>query len=113
MMVERTFDRRDKGREIDVLVNLAVEGFDDSVFQRVGLAGEIEDIFHGRANPVVLGRAGIGPHRTVALLKHPDDGVAGASLIVDRFGGHLGKVLSGLAIWLTLTYNANALHRSV
>lgn len=69
-------------------MNLTVEGFDDSVFQRVGLAGEIEDIFHGRADPVVLGRAGLGPHRTVALLKHPDDGVAGASLIVDRFGGH-------------------------
>jgi hypothetical protein len=27
---------------------------------------------------------------SVALLKHSDDGVAGASLIVDRFGGNLG-----------------------
>ena len=111
-MVKRMFDRRDKGREIDVLVNLAVKGFNDSVLQCVGLAGEIEHIYHGRTNPVVLWRAGIGPHRTVALLKHPGDGVAAASLIVDRFSGHLGRLLSELAIGPTLTYNANALHRS-
>jgi hypothetical protein len=42
-----------------------------------------------RSDAFVLGRAAIGPHRAAALLKHPDDCVAGASLIVDRFGGHL------------------------
>jgi hypothetical protein len=31
----------------------------------------------------------------VALLKDSDDGVAGASLIVDRFGGHLGRATFG------------------
>lgn len=67
MMIERTFDRRDKGREIDV-VNLTVEGFDDGVFQCVGMAAEIEDVFHGRADPFVLRRAGVGSYRPMALL---------------------------------------------
>ena len=49
----------------------------------------------GRANPVVLRRAGVGPHRTVALLKDSDDGVARASLIVDGLGGHLGRATFG------------------
>jgi hypothetical protein len=88
-VVELGNDRRHEGREIHVLVNLTVEGFDDSVLQRVSPFAKIEYVFDRRSDAFVLGRAAIGPHRTVALLKHPDDGVAGASLIVDRFGGHL------------------------
>ncbi|OCX33135.1 hypothetical protein QU42_00250 [Bradyrhizobium sp. UASWS1016] len=60
------------------------------------MAGEIEDIFHGRADPLILGRAGVGAHRSIALLKYPRDGVAGASLIVDRVGGHFGGGVFGV-----------------
>jgi hypothetical protein len=73
-------------------VNLAVERLDDGVLRRVSPAAKVEYVFDRRSDAFVLGRASIGPDRTVALLKHPDDGVAGASLVVDRFGGHLGWV---------------------
>ena len=112
MMVQRSLDRRNKGREIDVLVNLSVERLDDGVFKGVGLAIEVEHIFDRRPDPFILRRGGVGAHRAVALLKHPNDGVACTALIVDRFGGHReGNLLSVLAIRLILTYNANALHR--
>lgn len=88
MMVQRSLDRRNKGREIDVLVNLSVERLDDAVFKGVGPASEVEYIFDRRSDTHIFRRSGIRARRAMPLLKHAGDGVACTSLVVDRFGRH-------------------------